>query len=324
MWTFGRGLAPAHFFRIGTMRTMSNKDVFIPGSVPVDKEPSHVGVIGAGTMGSGIAQSCIEAGLRVALIDVSPDAIGRALESIGRALERAVQKGRMTARQRDAALGNLRASADYCELGESDVVIEAATEDLSLKRRILELLEARVSDGAVIASNTSSLSITELAAATKRPERVIGLHFFNPVPVMKLVEVVAGMRTSPATQETIARFVRRLDKTPIAAKNSPGFVVNRILCPMINEAIFALQEGLASAEDIDTGMRHGCNQPIGPLALADMIGLDVLLAIMSELAAGFDDPKYRPARLLKELVAAGQLGRKSGRGFFSYSEGCGG
>ncbi|MDP1790501.1 MAG: 3-hydroxyacyl-CoA dehydrogenase NAD-binding domain-containing protein, partial [Methylibium sp.] len=218
-----------------------------------------------------------------------------------------------------AALARVQGTTDYAALAGADLVIEAATENLDLKLRILQQLAEVVREDAVIATNTSSISITQLAAAVKAPERFVGMHFFNPVPLMALVEVIGGLQTSEATRERALAFVSAIGKTPIAVKNSPGFAVNRILVPMINEAIFVLQEGLASAEDIDAGMTLGCNQPIGPLALADLIGLDTLLAVMQVFSEGFDDPKYRPAPLLKEMVAAGRLGRKSGRGFYAYT-----
>jgi 3-hydroxybutyryl-CoA dehydrogenase len=215
-------------------------------------------------------------------------------------------------------LPRARATTGYAELASADLVIEAATENVDVKLRILKDIDALAASDAILASNTSSISITALAAVVNRPERFLGMHFFNPVPMMALVELIRGLQTSDETLDTARAFAQRLGKTPIVVKNSPGFVVNRILCPMINEAIFALQEGLASAEDIDSGMRLGCNHPIGPLALADMIGLDVMLAVMNVFYADFNDPKYRPAPLLKEMVAAGYLGRKAKRGFYRY------
>ena len=278
-----------------------------------------IGVIGAGTMGNGIAQVCAMAGLDVTLVDVSDAAVARGLATLGNSLERLVKKDKLTAAASAAALARVRGTTDYAALAGADLVIEAATENLALKLRILQQLAEVVREDAVIATNTSSISITQLAAAVKAPERFVGMHFFNPVPLMALVEVIGGLQTSEATRERALAFVKSIGKTPIAVKNSPGFAVNRILVPMINEAIFVLQEGLASAEDIDAGMTLGCNQPIGPLALADLIGLDTLLAVMQVFSEGFDDPKYRPAPLLKEMVAAGRLGRKSGRGFYTYA-----
>ncbi|WP_430420486.1 3-hydroxybutyryl-CoA dehydrogenase [Methylibium petroleiphilum] len=279
----------------------------------------RIGVIGAGTMGNGIAQVCAMAGLDVTLVDVSDAAVARGLGTLGNSLERLVKKDKLTAAASAAALARVHGTTDYAALVGADLVIEAATENLALKLRILQQLAEVVREDAVIATNTSSISITQLAAAVKAPERFVGMHFFNPVPLMALVEVIGGLQTSEATRERALAFVKSIGKTPIAVKNSPGFAVNRILVPMINEAIFVLQEGLASAEDIDAGMTLGCNQPIGPLALADLIGLDTLLAVMQVFSEGFDDPKYRPAPLLKEMVAAGRLGRKSGRGFYAYT-----
>ena len=277
-----------------------------------------IGIIGAGTMGNGIAQVCAAAGLRVTMLDVQDAALGRGMDTIRRNLERLVAKDKMSAEARDAALARITPTLDYAGLRESALVVEAATENLDLKLRVLRQVASAVGDDAVIATNTSSISITQLAAVFDRPERFIGMHFFNPVPVMALLELIRGIQTSDATHAAAVEFARAIGKSPITVRNSPGFVVNRILCPMINEAIFVLQEGLASAEDIDSGMRLGCNHPIGPLALADMIGLDVMLSVMEVLQEGFGDPKYRPAPLLREMVAAGRLGRKSGKGFFSY------
>ena len=278
----------------------------------------RVGVIGAGTMGNGIAQACATAGVDVVMVDVAQGAVDRGVAAIGASLERLQKKDKLTAEARHAALARVRGTTDYAALRDANLVIEAATENLELKLRILKDVAALASHDTVLASNTSSISITALAAVASRPERFLGMHFFNPVPMMALVELIRGLQTSDATVATVRTFTERLGKTPIVVKNSPGFVVNRILCPMINEAIFALQEGLASAEDIDNGMRLGCNHPIGPLALADMIGLDVMLAVMNVFYGDFNDPKYRPAPLLKEMVAAGYLGRKTKRGFFVY------
>ncbi|HEY7788232.1 MAG TPA: 3-hydroxybutyryl-CoA dehydrogenase [Casimicrobiaceae bacterium] len=278
----------------------------------------RVGVVGAGTMGNGIAQACAVAGVDVVMVDVAQAAVDRGLAAIGVSLERLQKKDRITADARTAALARVRGGTDYGELADRDLIIEAATESLDLKLRILKEVDALASPEAVLASNTSSISITALAAVVSRPERFLGMHFFNPVPMMALVELIRGLQTSDATVAAVRAFAGQLGKTPIVVKNSPGFVVNRILCPMINEAIAALQEGLASAEDIDSGMRLGCNHPIGPLALADMIGLDVMLAVMNVFYADFKDPRYRPALLLKEMVAAGYLGRKTKRGFYRY------
>ncbi|MGQ7819277.1 3-hydroxybutyryl-CoA dehydrogenase [Metapseudomonas furukawaii] len=279
---------------------------------------NKIGVIGAGTMGSGIAQVCASAGLHVTLIDVTESALTRGVAAVDEGLQRQVRKARICEGEHKTILAQLHASTDYSSLGDADLVIEAATENLELKLRILRQIEAVVSADAVIATNTSSISITQLAAVLESPERFIGVHFFNPVPAMQLLELIRGLQTSSQTHAAVESFAKAVGKTPITVDNAPGFVVNRILIPMINEAVFVLQEGLASARDIDTGMQLGCNHPIGPLALADLIGLDTLLAIMQVLHEGFGDPKYRPARLLKDLVAAGHLGRKSGRGFHSY------
>ncbi|KPN91486.1 3-hydroxybutyryl-CoA dehydrogenase [Pseudomonas nunensis] len=279
----------------------------------------HIGVIGAGTMGNGIAQVCAVAGFNVTLIDISESALQKALATVGKNLDRQVAKATLSEEQKLAALDKIRTSTDYSSLHSVQLVIEAATENLDLKLRVLQQIAAQVSAECVIASNTSSLSITQLAASVSQPERFIGLHFFNPVPVMGLIEVIRGLQTSDATHALALDMTTTLGKTAITAGNRPGFVVNRILVPMINEAILVLQEGLATADDIDAGMRLGCNQPIGPLALADLIGLDTVLAILEAFYDGFNDSKYRPAPLLKEMVAAGYLGRKTGRGFHAYA-----
>lgn len=277
-----------------------------------------IGVIGAGTMGNGIAQVCALAGFEVTLLDISTSALEKALATVAKNLDRQIAKQTLSQAQKNLALDKIRTSTDYASLTGAQLVIEAATENLDLKLRLLQQVASQVGSDCVIASNTSSLSITQLAAGVSHPERFIGLHFFNPVPVMGLIEVIRGLQTHDATHALALEMARRLGKTAITAGNRPGFVVNRILVPMINEAILVFQEGLASAEDIDAGMRLGCNQPIGPLALADLIGLDTLLAILEAFYEGFNDSKYRPAPLLKEMVAAGYLGRKSGRGFHAY------
>jgi 3-hydroxybutyryl-CoA dehydrogenase len=277
-----------------------------------------IAVIGAGTMGNGIAQVAAVAGLAVRMIDVSDEAVQRGLGTLSRSLERLVKKGTLTEDARVAAIARVQGGTDYAALAGADIVVEAATENLDLKLRILREADRLADPGAVIATNTSSISITQLAAVLKHPERLIGTHFFNPVPLMALLEIIRGLQTSDEAHARAMAFAQRVGKTPITVRNSPGFVVNRILCPMINEAIFVLQEGLATAEDIDAGMKLGCNHPIGPLALADMIGLDTMLAVMQVFYEGFDDPKYRPAQLLKEMVAAGRLGRKTGQGFYRY------
>jgi 3-hydroxybutyryl-CoA dehydrogenase len=280
---------------------------------------SRIGVIGAGTMGNGIVQICAAAGLQVAMLDVAEAPLARGLSAIGSSLDRLVRKEKLASAERQDILGRIRMGTDYALLSDADLVIEAATENLEIKRSILKRADERLHPESILATNTSSISITTLAAATAHPERFIGMHFFNPVPVMPLVELIRGLLTSEATSARAAEFIAAVGKTAINVKNAPGFAVNRVLCPMLNEAIFALQDGVASAEDIDAGMKLGCNHPIGPLALCDLVGLDTLLSIMEVFQRDYGDPKYRPAPLLRELVAAGRLGRKSGRGFFSYT-----
>jgi 3-hydroxybutyryl-CoA dehydrogenase len=279
----------------------------------------NIGIIGAGTMGNGIAQACAVVGIKATMMDVNAAALEKGLATVSGSLDRLIKKEKITADQKSAAMALVKTTQTLADLAACDFVIEAATENEALKIKILKELDAVLKPDTIIATNTSSISITQLAAATTRPDRFIGMHFFNPVPLMALVELIRGLATSDATLAAAHAFSVALGKTPITVKNSPGFVVNRILCPMINEAIFCLQEGLATAEDIDAGMKLGCNHPIGPLALADMIGLDIMLAVMNVLYDGFNDPKYRPALLLKDMVAAGYLGRKTGRGFHSYA-----
>jgi 3-hydroxybutyryl-CoA dehydrogenase len=280
----------------------------------------QIGIVGAGTMGNGIAQVCAAAGLPVVMTDISDAALARGMSVVANSLERLVNKQKMTDADRQAALARITTSTDTAKFSTCDLVIEAATENEELKVKILKDLCAKLQPRALLATNTSSISITKLAAATDRPDRFIGLHFFNPVPLMALLELIRGLQTSDDTHTKAEAFSKRIGKVSITAKNSPGFAVNRILCPMINEAIFALQEGIATAEDLDAGMKLGCNHPIGPLALADMIGLDTMLSVMEVFYRGFNDPKYRPAPLLKEMVAAGHLGRKTGQGFYSYGK----
>ena len=277
-----------------------------------------VGIIGAGTMGNGIAQACAVAGIDAVMLDINEAAVQKGLATISASLDRLVKKEKMSAEQKAAALARIKPTTQMGDMKAVGMVIEAATENAGLKLKIIKEVEGVIGAEAIIASNTSSISITQMAAATARPDKFIGMHFFNPVPVMALVEVIRGLQTSDATHARVEALARALGKHPVTVKNNPGFVVNRILCPMINEAIFVLAEGLATAEDIDEGMKLGCNHPIGPLALADMIGLDTLLAVMQVFYEGFNDPKYRAPPLLKEMVAAGYLGRKSGRGFYNY------
>jgi 3-hydroxybutyryl-CoA dehydrogenase len=277
-----------------------------------------IGVIGAGTMGNGIAQVAAAARINVVMLDISAAAVDKGLATIAGSFDRLIKKEKMSAEQKAAALARIKGTTAMADFATVDLVIEAATENEALKIKIIKDAEAAIGADTIIASNTSSISITRLAAATARPDRFIGMHFFNPVPMMALVELIRGLQTSDATHARVEALGRALGKTPITVKNAPGFVVNRILCPMLNEAIFVFGEGLASAAEIDEGMKLGCNHPIGPLALADMIGLDTLLAVMNVFYEGFNDPKYRPAPLLKEMVAAGYLGRKSGRGFYTY------
>lgn len=277
-----------------------------------------VGIIGAGIMGNGIAQVCAASGLDVVMIDINQAAIDKGMENISSSLDRLVKKEKLTEDQKAATLAKIKPSLDYADLKSLHLVIEAATENRPIKEKILKQLDETCDASTIIATNTSSLSVTQLAANDSNPSRVIGMHFFNPVPMMALVEIIRGLQTSDATHQAIFEMSQRLGKTPITVKNSPGFVVNRILVPMINEAFFVLAEGLATPEDIDAGMKLGCNQPIGPLALADMIGLDTCLAVMEVYFTNFSDSKYRPCPLLREMVAAGHLGRKTGKGVYQY------
>ncbi len=277
-----------------------------------------IAVIGAGTMGAGIAQVAGATGDQVILIDINQTVLSKAVERIGSGYDRLVAKGQMSPGARQEALSLIKTGTDHSALAAADLVVEAASENAELKEKILQAVDKVVRPDSIISTNTSSVSITKLAACVSNPGRFIGLHFFNPVPVMKLVEVVRGLQTTDATHDAAIDFAKKLGKSPITVKNTAGFVVNRLLLPMINEAFFALAESDASAEEIDQGMKLGCNHPMGPLALADLIGLDVLLSVMEVLHHELGDDKYRPAPNLREMVEAGYLGRKTGRGVFQY------
>ena len=277
-----------------------------------------VGVIGAGTMGNGIAQMFAQSGFSVVLVDVAQPMLDRAKAAIEKSLSKFVDKGTLTAADRDAAIGRLSTATSIDRLGGADYVVEAIVEDAETKRGLFTSLDAIARPEVVLASNTSSISITWLGAATKRPDKVLGMHFMNPVPLMTLVELIRGQATSTGSMRIASELCTALGKTPIEAADYPGFIANRILMPMINEAIFALMEGVGSAEAIDAVMTLGMNHPMGPLTLADFIGLDVCLAILNVLHDGIGDPKYRPCPLLRRMVAAGHLGRKSGQGFYTY------
>jgi 3-hydroxybutyryl-CoA dehydrogenase len=278
----------------------------------------RVGVIGAGTMGNGIAQAFAQSGFEVLMWDAIPAAVDRATATIEKSLGKFVEKGKLTPAERDAALGRLTSSPTMDVMSSADYVVEAIAEDLKAKTEVFRRLDAITKPDVILSSNTSSISITVLGAATKRPDRVLGMHFMNPVPLMTLVELIRGQATSAESMQTATDLCRALGKTPVEAADYPGFIANRILMPMINEAIYAVMEGVGTPEAIDTVMKLGMNHPMGPLTLADFIGLDVCLAILNVLHEGLGDPKYRPCPLLRRMVAAGHLGRKSGRGFYTY------
>jgi 3-hydroxybutyryl-CoA dehydrogenase len=280
-----------------------------------------IGVVGAGTMGHGIAQVAAQSGYDVVLVDAAPAALERGWTQIGKGLERLVAKEKLSAEERDRALERLSTGGDLAAFAQADLVVEAVVERLEVKQKLLSELDHVCPPATILATNTSSISITKLAGSTGRPEKVIGMHFMNPVPVMQLIEVIRGLATSQETYDAVEAASRQMGKTPVEVHDAPGFVSNRVLMPMINEAIYCLAEGVGKAEAIDGVMKMGMNHPMGPLALADLIGLDVCLDILRVLQQGFGDPKYRPCPLLVKMVDAGRLGRKSGRGFYEYSAG---
>ncbi len=283
-------------------------------------DAKKIAVIGAGTMGNGITQVMAAGGLDVVMTDIDDAAVKRGVNAVTKSLDRLLAKQKISESDKSAILGRIKTATTLDAVADCDVVIEAATENVELKLRIFADLDRIARPAAILASNTSSISLTRIAGATKRPAQVIGMHFFNPVPMMQLVELIRALQTSDATFETVQALTQKVGKTPVEVKNSPGFVANRILLPMLNEAVFCLNEGLAKPEDIDTVMKLGMAHPMGPLALADLIGLDTCLSILEVLYAGFKDPKYRPCPLWREKVDAGHLGRKSGRGFFDYAK----
>jgi 3-hydroxybutyryl-CoA dehydrogenase len=278
----------------------------------------NIVVIGGGTMGNGIAHTAAASGFNVTLVDVGQEILDRAMSTISANLQRGVDKGKMAAEEKQATLGRIRTTTNMDDIRDADIVIEAIIENLAAKTQLFEKMDKLASTDCILASNTSSISITKIAAATRRPDKVIGMHFMNPVPVMTLVEVIRGIETSDETWQRVEELSKKMGKTPIEVNDYPGFISNRVLMPMINEAIFTLYEGVATREAIDGVMKLGMNHPMGPLSLADFIGLDVCLAILRVLEEGFGDPKYRPCPLLVKMVDAGWLGRKAGRGFYDY------
>lgn len=277
-----------------------------------------VGIVGAGTMGSGIAELVASAGRSVVLLDIEKGIVEEAIGKMEKNLQRLARRGKIDEEQVALTVSRIHPTEDYGDFQGADIVIEAASEDMELKKAVFAKIEENTGEDTIIATNTSTLSVTELAMSISRSEKVVGIHFFNPAPIMKLVEVINTAKTSPETLEQTMEFAQSLDKYPIMAKDRAGFVVNRILLPMMNEAIFALDEGIATAAEIDNAMKLGANHPIGPLALTDLVGLDVTLSVLNVLYAEYGDPKFRPAPLLKEMVRAGNLGRKTGKGFFEY------